>query len=69
MEVLGMSETAAHNWFDGTETTEMSIAQLVSEIKDYVNTKPANFRMLFMVDDWTVCWRRYRPAFEPAVPD
>lgn len=51
MEVLGMSETAAHNWFDGTETTEMSIAQLVSEIKDYVNTKPANFRMLFMVDE------------------
>ena len=51
MEVLGMSETAAHNWFDGTETTEMSIAQLVSEIKEYVNTKPANFRMLFMVDE------------------
>ena len=51
MEVLGMSETAAHNWFDGTETTEMSIAQLVSEIKDYVNTKPANFRRLFMVDE------------------
>lgn len=51
MEVLGMSETAAHNWFDGTETTEMSIAQLVSEIKEYVNTKPSNFRMLFMVDE------------------
>lgn len=51
MEVLGMSETAAHNWFDGTETTEMSIAQLVFEIKEYVNTKPANFRMLFMVDE------------------
>jgi len=51
MEVLGMSETAAHNWFDGTETTEMSIAQLVSEIKEYVDTKPANFRMLFMVDE------------------
>jgi len=51
MEVLGMSETAARNWFDGTETTEMSIAQLVSEIKDYVDTKPNNFRMLFMVDE------------------
>ena len=33
MEVLGMSETAAHNWFDGTETVETSIAQLVLEIK------------------------------------
>ncbi|MCH5164332.1 MAG: BREX system P-loop protein BrxC [Clostridiales bacterium] len=50
-EVLGMSETAAHNWFDGTETTEMSIAQLVSEIKDYVNSKPSNFRLLFMIDE------------------
>lgn len=46
-----MSETAAHNWFDGTETTEMSIAQLVSEIKDYVKTKPKNFRLLFMIDE------------------
>lgn len=31
MEVLGMSETAAHNWFDGTETVETSIAQLVMQ--------------------------------------
>lgn len=51
MEVLGMSETAARNWFDGTETTEMSIAQLVSEMKEYVNTKPNNFRLLFMIDE------------------
>lgn len=51
MEVLGMSETAARNWFDGTETTEMSIAQLVSEMKEYVNAKPDNFRLLFMIDE------------------
>jgi len=51
MEVLGMSETAARNWFDGTETTEMSIAQLVSEMKEYVDSKPANFRLLFMIDE------------------
>lgn len=51
MEVLNMSETAAHNWFDGTETVEMSIAQLVSEMKEYVNSKPANFRLLFMIDE------------------
>ena len=51
MEVLGMSETAAHNWFDGTETSEMSIAQLVSEMKEYVDSKPAKFRLLFMVDE------------------
>ena len=51
MEVLGMSETAAHNWFDGTETVETSIAQLVSEMKEYVDTKPSDFRLLFMVDE------------------
>lgn len=51
MEVLGMSETAAHNWFDGTETIETSIAQLVSEMKEYVDTKPADFRLLFMIDE------------------
>ncbi|MEY8334941.1 BREX system P-loop protein BrxC [Lachnospiraceae bacterium 47-T17] len=51
VEVLGMSETAAHNWFDGTETIETSIAQLVSEMKEYVDAKPENFRLLFMADE------------------
>ena len=50
-EVLGMSEQAARNWFNGTEAVETSIAQLVSEIKDYVDTKPENYRLLFMVDE------------------
>ena len=50
-EVLGMSETSARNWFNGTETAEISIAQLVSEIKEYVDSKPKNFRLLFMVDE------------------
>lgn len=50
-EVLGMSETSARNWFNGTETAEISIAQLVSEIKEYVDSKPNNFRLLFMVDE------------------
>ena len=50
-QVLGMSEEASRNWFNGTETVEMSIAQLVSEIKDYVNTKPDDFRLLFMIDE------------------
>jgi len=50
-EVLGMSEDAARNWFNGTETVETSIAQLVSEMKDYVDNKPDDFRLLFMVDE------------------
>ena len=32
IETLGMSETAARNWFNGTETADMSIEQLVKEI-------------------------------------
>ena len=50
-EVLGMSEDAARNWFNGTETVETSIAQLVSEMKEYVDTQPDDFRLLFMVDE------------------
>ena len=50
-EVLGMSEQAASNWFNGTETVETSIAQLVSEIKEYVDTQPRDFRLLFMIDE------------------
>lgn len=50
-DVLGMSEEAARNWFNGTETVETSIAQLVSEMKEYVDSKPDDFRLLFMVDE------------------
>ena len=46
-----MSEQAASNWFNGTETVETSIAQLVSEIKEYVDSKGDNFRLLFCVDE------------------
>ena len=50
-QVLGMSESAAKNWFNGTETVETSIAQLVTEIKEYVVSQPENFRLLFMIDE------------------
>ena len=50
-EVLGMSETAARNWFNGTETADMSIEQLVKEIKEYIDSKGKNFRLLFMIDE------------------
>lgn len=50
-EVLGMSEEAARNWFNGTETVETSIAQLVSEMKEYVDQQPEDFRLFFMVDE------------------
>ena len=50
-EVIGMSEQAASNWFNGSETIETSIAQLVSEINEYVNAQPRDFRLLFMIDE------------------
>lgn len=49
--VLGMSEQAARNWFNGEETNELSIAQLVADINEYVDGKGKNFRLLFMVDE------------------
>ena len=51
IEVLGMSETSARNWFDSSEEIDISIAQLVSEIKDYIDTKPDDYRLLFMIDE------------------
>jgi len=49
--VLGMSEQAARNWFNGEETNELSIEQLVADIKEYTEKKEKNFRLLFMVDE------------------
>jgi hypothetical protein len=49
--VLDMSETAARNWFNGEESTDMSIKQLVEEIKTYVDSKGKDFRLLFCVDE------------------
>lgn len=50
-QVLGMSQTAAENWFNSSEQVEMSIAQLVSEMKAYASRQPADFRLLFMIDE------------------
>ena len=46
-----MNETTAQHWFDGTETADISIGQLVDEIKAYVDKKPKSFRLLFMIDE------------------
>ena len=51
MEVLDMSEEDARAWFTDKSAIEFSIAQLVEDIKDYLKTKPNNFRLLFMVDE------------------
>ena len=49
--VLGMSDTAARNWFNGEENGDMSIKQLVEEIKEYVDGKGKDFRLLFCIDE------------------
>lgn len=49
--VLGISETAARNWFNGEETAELTIEQLVEEIRDYVRSRGKDYRLLFMVDE------------------
>ena len=51
MEVLGMSEEDAKNWFNDKSAVDFSIAQLVDDIKDYVAAKPKNFRLVFMIDE------------------
>ena len=51
MATLDMSETAARNWFNGTETADMSIEQLVREIREYIDSKGKDFRLLFMIDE------------------
>lgn len=50
-ESLGMSETAARNWFNGEEEIELSIDQLVKGIKEYIDEKGKNFRLMFMIDE------------------
>ncbi len=51
MEVLDMSEEDAKKWFNDKTATELSIAQLVRDIKEYVDSKPKDFRLLFMIDE------------------
>ena len=51
MEVLGLSEEDARNWFNDKSAVDFSIAQLVEDIKAYIDTQPKDFRLLFMVDE------------------
>ena len=51
MEVLDMSERDAAAWFDDKTAVDISIAQLSDDIKAYVEKKPENFRLLFLIDE------------------
>jgi hypothetical protein len=51
MEVLDMSEEDAKRWFNDKTAVEFSIAQLVEDIKNYVDKQSDDFRLLFMIDE------------------
>ncbi len=50
-DTLGISETAARDWFNGAEESNLSIEQLVGEIKSYIDARGKSFRLLFLVDE------------------
>lgn len=51
LQAIGMSKVSARNWFNSEETAELSISDLVKDIKEYVDSKGENFRLLFMLDE------------------
>lgn len=51
VDTLDMTEDDATAWFSDKSPIEFSIAQLVSDIKEYVDKQPRNFRLLFMIDE------------------
>ena len=50
MEVLGMSEEGARDWFR-EERAELSIDELVADIRAYVEAQETDFRLIFMIDE------------------
>ncbi len=51
MEVLGLPEADAQSWFNDKSEDTIAVDQLVEDIRDYVRSRPKNFRLLFMVDE------------------
>lgn len=51
MEVFGLVQEDANKWFRDDEKYDFSIAALVEDIKYYLDQKPENFRLLFMIDE------------------
>ncbi|MFV0503481.1 MAG: BREX system P-loop protein BrxC [Lachnospirales bacterium] len=51
VQVLGISESSATNWINTEKTIDISVEILVQDIKEYIDTKEDNFRLLFMIDE------------------
>ena len=50
-EALGIGENAAEAWFNGEDTADFSIATLTDDIREYVESKGKQFRLIFAVDE------------------
>lgn len=50
-QVTDISEQAARNWFNGEETTQLSIDRFAREVLEYVQSKEDNFHLVFLVDE------------------
>jgi len=49
---LGMSEESAGQWFDkADETFKINIESFAELVRDYLKTKPANHRVIFLADE------------------
>ena len=49
---LGLSAEAAHKWFEEAESTfSVSVEKFCQWVHEYLSSKPANHRVLFMVDE------------------
>ncbi len=51
VQALGMSEDDAIRCTQGKQTVELSVESLVQDIKNFVDSKPADYRLLFMIDE------------------
>jgi hypothetical protein len=51
-QALGMSEESAGQWFDkADETFKINIESFAELVRDYLKTKPANHRVVFLADE------------------
>jgi hypothetical protein len=51
-QALGMSEDSAGSWFDSArDTFRINIEGFAQLVKDYLDSKPANHRIVFLVDE------------------
>ena len=50
-EVLGMSEDAALTWFKNKDKIDISVADFVDDVKNYVSKQSEDYRLLFMIDE------------------